>query len=70
MAKFRVDLTLFASVQVEAPDETTARRLIDEHIHGASANLGAWPNGDPILTEVSLDDDGPDSVELEENHHG
>ena len=49
------DLTLTATVTLTAVDETTARAVIRDRIDGTSANLGAWPNGDPILCEVGIE---------------
>ena len=57
--EYAFDLTLTASLRVKAPDEKAARRMLYAALDCADANLGAWPNGDPILSEVSLVDNGP-----------
>lgn len=50
--EYLFDVKLFASVRVRAPSVAAARALI-EAIDASTANLGSWPNGDPIVCEVS-----------------
>lgn len=57
------DVKLFASIRVKAATEAEAREMLREHVNAASANFGAWPNGDPIIGEASVDDDEPDLIE-------
>jgi hypothetical protein len=52
--EYTFDMKLYASIRVEAASEEEAKRLIDAHMHCAESNFGAWPNGDPILGEVSI----------------
>ena len=63
--EFLFDVKMFAAVRVMAVDEAHARALMREHLECAEANLGAWPSGDPILAEVSADDDHPDLLEID-----
>lgn len=63
--EFLFDLKLFASVRVRATNESAARSMIANAFNCADANFGAWPNGDPILGEASLDDCGPDLIEID-----
>lgn len=51
--EYLFDVKLFASIRVSAPSEAVARAMI-EAIDASTANLGAWPNGDPIVCEVSV----------------
>jgi hypothetical protein len=60
--EYLFDVKLFASIRVRAESEDQARRMMREHIDAADANLGAWPNGDPILCEVSLDEPDNDAL--------
>jgi len=54
MNEYAFDITLSAALRVKAPDEATAHALLAETLNCADANLGAWPDGSPILAEVSL----------------
>lgn len=53
MPEFLFDVRLNASIRVTAPTEAEALAML-ERIDANTANLGAWPNGDPILCEVSI----------------
>ena len=59
MPRFTFDLTLSAALTVDAPDDIMARKMIVECLECADTNFGAWPNGDPILGEVSVDQSMP-----------
>lgn len=63
--EFAFDVKLFATIRVRAKNVGTARRLLRENIDCASANFGAWPNGDPIIAEASIDDDHPELIEID-----
>ncbi len=52
---YTFDVKLFASVTVSASCEADAREMITKALDGADANFGSWPNGDPILAQVSPD---------------
>lgn len=62
--EYAFDVRLFATIRVEAQSEEEARALIREHLDAADANFGAWPNGDPILAEASVDDHEMPLIEI------
>lgn len=53
--EYLFDVKLFASLRVKAKSEEEARALMAMSINCNTANLGAWPNGNPIICEISLD---------------
>ena len=53
--EFLFDVKMFASIRVKATSEREARRMLGEALDCADSNLGSWPNGDPILCEMSRD---------------
>lgn len=55
MHEYTLDVTLMSTIRVKAHSVAAARQQLRDHVDGASANLGAWPNGEPILCEVSLE---------------
>lgn len=57
MREYAFDVKLFAFIRVRAADEAEARRMLAEAFDCADANFGAWPNGDPITAEASIDGD-------------
>ena len=57
MNEYLFDIKLFASIRVNAISEREARAMILECFDCADVNAGAWPNGDPILFEASVDGD-------------
>lgn len=63
--EFAFDVRLFSTLRVKAASEAEARALLREHVDCADANFGAWPSGDPILGEASLDDGEPDLIEID-----
>jgi hypothetical protein len=54
VTEYIFDVKLTGTVRVEADSEADARKMLGEAIECADTNFGAWPNGDPILGEVSL----------------
>ena len=62
--EYLFDVKLFASIRVRASNLETARAMLDEALGCANANLGAWPNGDPILCEASADGEA-DLIEVD-----
>ena len=54
MHKFTFDMKLDVSLTVEAETEDAARKILHKAMHCADANFGAWPNGEPILGECSV----------------
>lgn len=61
--EYKFDIKMFAVVTVEASSEAEAKLLVEESLSCADANFGAWPNGDPILGEASIEGD-PDLLEI------
>lgn len=55
MNTFSFDCKVFVGLTVSATTEGEARAMIDDALDCANANFGAWPNGDPILGEASID---------------
>ena len=62
--EYAFDVKLFATIRVKATSEAEARTLLKKHVDAADANFGAWPNGDPIIGEASLDDNHPELIEI------
>jgi hypothetical protein len=60
--EYAFDCVLSCAVRVKGRDETAARATLKEQLDASDANLGQWPNGDPILAEVSLILGGPIDV--------
>lgn len=54
MPRYTFDVHAFLTVRLDAPDEQTARSLIDD-LDGNEVNLGAWPDGSPVLAGLGLD---------------
>ncbi len=64
--EYTFGLPLTATVRVYAFSEDEARELIKKHFYVADTNLGAWPDGSPILGEVTYNrEDRCDLVEIE-----
>ena len=55
MPNYLFDVKMFASIRLDAPDEQTARQWLQECLNCATGNLGALPNSEPIVCEISLD---------------
>lgn len=55
MHEYTFDVTLLTTIRVKASSEKEARAMLDAALQGADSNLGAWPNGDPILAECSIE---------------
>lgn len=64
MPRYTLDVKAFFTVTVAAPDEATARRMVNA-LDGNDANLGAWPNGDPVVVGLSFDGEH-DLIETED----
>ena len=54
MPEFAFDVTLAGALRVNAPTEAEARRILRDRLDCADSNLGAWPDGSPMLAELSL----------------
>lgn len=61
--EYAFDVKMFATIRVQASSEAEAIQLIKENMDCADSNFGAWPNGDPILAEASIDGE-PDLLEI------
>jgi hypothetical protein len=53
--EYAFDVILNGAIRVKAPSEAEAITMLRETLDSSSANLGAWPNGDPVLSEVSYE---------------
>lgn len=53
--EYTFDVKLFATIRVKADSEAQAKAMLREHLDAADANFGAWPDGNPILAEASMD---------------
>lgn len=62
--EYAFDVKLMATIRVKASSEDEARALVRDHLDCADANLGAWPDGNPILAEASMDGE-PDRLEID-----
>lgn len=54
-AEYLFDVKLFASFRVPANSEVEARRMLTELMDCASINVGALPDGSPLIGEGSTD---------------
>ncbi|MPS81666.1 MAG: hypothetical protein E2591_26690 [Achromobacter sp.] len=54
--EYLFDLRLFASIRFRANSVREAREMLSASLQCVTANLGAWPDGSPIMAEVSADD--------------
>lgn len=54
MNEYHFDVKMFAVVTVMAETQAEARVLIDA-VGTGHANLGSWPDGSPILADVTTD---------------
>lgn len=58
MTSFSFDIVLQASLTVQASSEDEARKILFDSLDCVTANLGSWPDGKPIIAEVSMDGSG------------
>jgi len=56
MKDYGFDLKLDIALHIKAESYEDAKRILKEKLNCASANLGAFDNGDPILAEATLND--------------
>jgi hypothetical protein len=56
MKEYLFDVALAAAVRIKAKSADEAREMLKKAFDCADCNGGAWPNGDPILFEASLDE--------------
>lgn len=65
MHEYLFDVKMFTAIRVKASSISAARAMIRDSINCADANLGSWPDGSPILCEISMDDEHPDLIEVD-----
>lgn len=56
MHEYLFDISLIAAVRVKAANQDEARAMLKRAFDCADCNGGAWPNGDPITFEATLDE--------------
>jgi hypothetical protein len=61
---YAFDCTLTTALRVKARSREEAEAMIRDTFNAADCNGGAWPNGDPILFEASLNDSKLELYEL------
>ncbi len=54
MKEYAFDLRLKAAIRVKAASLADAIKALQAELDCAEANFGAWPDGSPIIGEVSL----------------
>lgn len=52
--EYAFDVTFAGALRIKAASEAEARATLADCLDCIDANLGAWPSGDPILAEVSM----------------
>lgn len=55
MREFAFDIKLLATVRLKAASESEARAIVQDCLSYCEPNLGAWPDGSPILCGAGLD---------------
>jgi len=53
--EFLFDVKLFASIRLKARNRKEAEKVLRDALDCASCNAGAWPDGNPIVFEASID---------------
>lgn len=61
---YAFDFRIFTTINVRAETESEARELLKKHVDFGEANFGSWPDGDPILGQVTVDDPDPTLIEV------
>lgn len=64
LTRYTFDLTMYATLTIPAESENAARAFVKAHVDGASCNCGADLLGDPLITEVFLDESPFDLMEI------
>ena len=65
MKEYTFDVKLFSTIRVKAENVLVARKMLEDALDCADSHFGAWPNGDPILGEASIDGH-PDLVAVDD----
>ena len=55
LREYAFDVTLLAAIRVQAATRQEAEAALRAAIQNATCNAGAWPNGDPIVFEASVE---------------
>lgn len=63
--EYAFDVKFFATIRIPAASEEEARNFIRNNVNCDEANFGALPNGDTIVTEVTIDDDEIPLIEID-----
>lgn len=64
--EYAFDLTLASTIRVKANSAAEAVALLKQNLDAADCNMGAWPDGSPILAECSIIGD-PSLFEVDGN---
>lgn len=56
MNEYTFDASVIATFRVKADSEDEAVQLMYEKLYCGRANFGIWPDGTPILSEVTIDE--------------
>ena len=54
MKEYAFDVSITGAIRVRAESIEEARDLLLEYVDAADTNFGAWPDGRPILGEVTV----------------
>lgn len=65
MKEYLFDVKFFASIRVDAKSEEEAREILRDCLICADANLGEWPNGDPICVQLHMDEGAQPLIEID-----
>jgi len=63
--EFSFDARAYVAIRVFAETEEEAMKMLLDNVHIADSNLGAWPNGDPIMAEVTIEQGDVDLIEVD-----
>jgi hypothetical protein len=55
MKSYLFDVTVLATIRVEATNKEEAEKQIMDCLSGATANFGSWPDGTPILSTIDIE---------------
>ena len=65
MNVYTFDVRFFAAIRVKANSVSEARATLRDNVSSMDCNGGAWPNGDPILFDATIDDDELPCVDVD-----
>lgn len=52
--EYAFDIKLTGAIRVRATSANMARKILRDELDCADSNLGAWPDGSPILANLSM----------------